>query len=458
MSRTAILACRGEKRRIPAFSVVANPQVHTPYAPHPSPMGTRSSLGPRAACFSPRHRGSHPSALLSPLLVLSAVLMLGGEAWPAPARVAILENVASVEVSAERGIVVSDPQSRRPHFSFPNPTPLKIVAGRGQGLEVGPRLLSVSMITLEAIRGGILKIGQREYSGLIDLYRVNGGLLVVNELPLEEYVVRALRGEMSEKWPLEALKAQAVAIRTYTVYHQLLNQAKVYHLAAGTQYQNYAGRVNSASPLWVAVRETQGQVLTLGGQLVVAFYHTDSGGWTERSDLVFSGEMPRLNGIRDEFSVDSPHARWALELPLRDLRELLRRGGIAVGEILDIEVVDRSESLRVQRLEVRHTQGTTPLRGVDFRRLVGYDTLKSTLFAVSMQRDRAIFQGRGWGHGVGLSQYGAKEMGERGYGYRDILVSYYSGTVLASLDTLTLTPPTPTPGPPTPAGAGSSER
>src|SRR3989304_8093453 len=91
--------------------------------PPPPPMGPRSSLGPRAACFSPRHRGSHPSALLSPLLVLSAVLMLGGEAWPAPARVAILENVASVEVSAERGIVVSDPQSRRPHLPFPHPPP-----------------------------------------------------------------------------------------------------------------------------------------------------------------------------------------------------------------------------------------------------------------------------------------------------------------------------------------------
>src|SRR3989304_1264435 len=94
-----------------------------PGAPPPPPMGPRSSLGPRAACFSPRHRGSHPSALLSPLLVLSAVLMLGGEAWPAPARVAILENVASVEVSAERGIVVSDPQSRRPHLPFPHPPP-----------------------------------------------------------------------------------------------------------------------------------------------------------------------------------------------------------------------------------------------------------------------------------------------------------------------------------------------
>jgi stage II sporulation protein D len=383
-----------------------------------------------------------------------ALLFLSSEATGAPTvRVAILEGVASVDLTTEHGLVVSDPQSRKPHFSYPNPTPLRISVGRGQGLEVGPQLLPVSAISLEALRGGGIKIGAREYPGRLDIFRMEGGLLVVNELPLEEYTAGALRGEMSERWPLETLKAQATAIRTYAVYHQLLNQAKVYHLAAGTQYQNYAGRVSAASPLWVAVKETQGRLLTLGGQLIVAYYHTDSGGWTERSDSVFSGEMPALRGVRDEFSVSSPHARWTLELSLRDLRELLRRGGVRVGEIRELEVLDRSESFRVQRVEIRHSQGSLQLRGADFRRIVGYDTLKSTLFTVSVQGERAIFQGRGWGHGVGLSQYGAKEMGERGYSYREILAHYYPRTVLTLVDGLALPGPNPAPGPPMPAGA-----
>lgn len=392
-------------------------------------------------------------------VLLAAFLILPSQARGAPpVRVAILDGVPSVEVSAERGLVVSDPQSRRPHFSYPNPTPLRISVSRSRWLEVGPRPLQATAVTLEAIRGGVIKIGSREYSGLVDVFLNNGGLLLVNELPLEEYVTGALRGEVSDKWSAESLRAQAVAIRTYTVYHQLLNQAKVYHLAAGTQYQNYSGRVSPASPLWIAVRETQGQILTLGGQLIVAFYHTDSGGWTERSDLVFSGEMPVLRGIRDEFSVSSAYGRWTLELPLGDLRELLRRGGVSVGEIRELEVLDRSESLRAQRLEIRHSQGTALLRGADFRRLVGYDTLKSTIFAVSIQGGRAIFQGRGWGHGVGLSQSGAKEMGERGYSYREILAHYYPGTVLTLLDDLVLRGPAPAPGPPVPAGAGISWR
>ncbi len=391
--------------------------------------------------------------------VCAALLFLSSEAQGAPpVRVAILEGVASVDLSAEWGLVVSDPQSRRPHFSYPNQTPLRISVGRGQGMEVGPRLLPLSAISLEALRGGGIKIGAREYPGRLEIFRTEGGLLVVNELPLEDYVTGSLRGEMSDKWPLEALRAQAVAIRTYAVYHQLLNQAKVYHLAAGTQYQNYAGRVSPTSPLWVAAKQTQGQLLTLGGQLIVTFYHTDSGGWTERPDSVFSGEMPALSGVRDEFSANSPHARWTLELALRDLRDLLRRGGIGVGEIRGMEVLDRSESLRVQRLEIRHSQGSMQLRGVDFRRIVGYDTLKSTLFTVSVQGERAIFQGRGWGHGVGLSQYGAKEMGERGYSYRDILAHYYPRTVLTLVDGLALPGPNPAPGPPMPAGAASPGR
>ena len=392
-------------------------------------------------------------ALLGGLLLLPA-----GARGAEPVRVALMEGVPSVEVGAERGVLVSDPQTRRAHFSYPNPSGLRISAVRGRGIDVGPRLLPVTAVRLEPIRAGGIRIGTREYAGLLDVFRIDGGLLVVNELPLEEYLVGALRGEISDKWPLETLKAQAVATRTYTVYHQLLNRAKVYHLAAGTQYQQYAGRVDPASPLWTAMRETQGQVMTLGGQLIVAYYHTDAGGWTERSDLVFSGDTPALAGVRDEFSLNSPYSGWTLELPLRDLRELLRRAGVFVGEIRELEVLERSDSMRVQRLEIKHSQGTTVVRGVDFRRMVGYDTLRSTLFAVSVQGDRAVFQGRGWGHGVGLSQHGARGMGERGYGYREILAHFYPGTSLTSLDGLTLSGPAPSTGPPMPAGSGVPRR
>jgi len=224
-----------------------------------------------------------------------------------------------------------------------------------------------------------------------------------------------------------------VVARTYAAYHRQLNEAKPFHLLATTANQQYWGRVDPSSPMWGAVRETANLVLTWGGQLFPAFYHSDSGGYTEEPQTVFSGWLPSLPGIRDEFSGDGPHYKWSFEIELSQLRELLRKNGVAVGSVTGIEVAERSPSLRVVKLVIRHTGGTTTLKGTDFRRMIGYDRLKSTLFAVAADGESARFEGRGYGHGVGFSQWGAKEMAERGYTARQILEYYYPGAQLSTL-------------------------
>jgi stage II sporulation protein D len=225
----------------------------------------------------------------------------------------------------------------------------------------------------------------------------------------------------------------AVVARTYAVFDQEKNGDKPYHLVASSQHQNYAGRVVDG-PAWDATRATTGQVLTWRGSVFPTFYHSDSGGFTEPAQLVFSGErIAPLPGVRDEFSLESPNYSWVVTLPLAVIGERLRQGGLDVGEVRDLAVLERSPSFRVARLQVEHSKGTTPVRGPDFRRLVGYDVLKSTLF-VPVVRDGAVrFEGRGWGHGVGLSQFGAKGMADRGYAYAQILAHFYPGTALATL-------------------------
>ena len=126
-------------------------------------------------------------------------------------------------------------------------------------------------------------------------------------------------------------------------------------------------------------------------------------------------ELPALKPVRSEFSAGSPYASWSLDVRLTDLGEMLRRGGISVGTVVGIEVVERSQSLRVAELVIRGAAGSARMRGADFRRLVGYDALKSTLFAVAVDDHYARFSGRGWGHGVGMCQWGAKGMAEQGY-------------------------------------------
>ena len=107
---------------------------------------------------------------------------------------------------------------------------------------------------------------------------------------------------------------------------------------------------------------------------------------------------------------------------------MLRRQDLAVGAVIAIEVTERALSLRATWVMVHGTRGSVRMRGNDLRRAIGYDTLKSTLFAVAVQGDVAQFAGRGYGHGVGLCQWGAKAMAEQGYSARQILDFYYPGT------------------------------
>ncbi|MBI4240632.1 MAG: SpoIID/LytB domain-containing protein [Candidatus Rokubacteria bacterium] len=312
-------------------------------------------------------------------------------------------------------------------------TPARLrVSLTGGSVEVEGRRLPALRLRPEA--GAGLKLNGREYSGALDLLRNSEALAVVNELPLEEYLAGVLRAEVSEQWPLEMLKAQAVVARTYAAYHRQLNAGKPFHLVASTAHQQYAGRVPPSSRMWLAVKETEGEVLHWEGRLFPAFFHTESGGHTEDPRKVFqAANMPALRPVRCDFSAGSPHYSWSLDLRLGELAELLRRGGIAVGSVVGLEVLERGTSLRVVRLAVHGTRGSAVLRATDFRRLVGNDTLKSTLFAVAVDGKYARFAGRGYGHGVGLSQWGAKGMAEQGYRYRQILEFYYPGSTLAML-------------------------
>ena len=125
---------------------------------------------------------------------------------------------------------------------------------------------------------------------------------------------------------------------------------------------------------------------------------------------------------------------WSLDVGLSDLATALKRGGISVGTITALRVLERSVSLRVSRIAVEGTRGNATLRGNEFRRLIGYDTLKSTLFAVSIDHASARFVGRGYGHGVGLDQWSAKTMAEQGYTAQQIAQYYYPGATLATLN------------------------
>jgi stage II sporulation protein D len=350
-------------------------------------------------------------------------------------RVSLGDGLRVVEVGAADLVSVSEPGSGRPLFGVRGPKVFRVVpAGPGRpGLVVDGRTLAMAGVRLE-VRRGPIRIGPRDYTGVLELWRSGEGLLLVNEIPLEEYVAGAVRAEVPERWPPEALRAMAVVIRSYAAFHQARNAGKPAHLVAGSQDQHFAGWVSEPTASREATRATTGQVLTWEGRLFPTFHHSDSGGFTEPPQTVFSGEgIPPLPGIRDEFSLDSPHYGWEVTVPLAAIGQRLRQAGVEVGELRGINILERSPSLRVVRVGVDGNRGSATLKGTEFRRVVGYDLLKSTLFVFTPVNGAIRFEGRGYGHGVGLSQFGAKGMAERGYGYRQILEHYFPGAVVTTL-------------------------
>jgi len=359
------------------------------------------------------------------------VLALGAPAAALAAgeiRVALVEGVRVAEVGGGP-MVVSD-LAGRPLLED-TPTWVRITRVEGGIAVRGQRASGVRLAPVDVTS---LRVGQGQYPGVIEVLPTADGLAVINEVPFEEYLVGAVKAEAGDRMPLEMLKAQAIVARTYAAYHRRLNAGKRYHIVASTAHQQYRGRVALDSPAWAAVTETQGQVLLWQGNLFPAFYHTDSGGHTEDPRSVFAASnMPALPPVRVEFPSASPHHQWKLEMPLTELGALLVKGGISVGRIVGLDVIERSVSLRVSQIAIRGIGGSVVLRGNDLRRVVGYDTLKSTLFAVAVVGRVARFVGRGYGHGVGLDQWSAKTMAEMGYDAEQIVLYYYPGAVLSKL-------------------------
>jgi stage II sporulation protein D len=273
--------------------------------------------------------------------------------------------------------------------------------------------------------GAVLALDGRPYRGRLEVQSLDGGLVAVNVVDLEDYLQGVLKDEIPAGWPAEAAKAMAIAARTYAVYQRLQNPGGLFHLRGTTASQVYGGaRGEDLRTNW-AVQATRGQILVFGGQPISAFYHSCSGGATEDATDVFGMEFDTLPGVKDDFSLTCPYSLWIERLTSKQIEGGLARAGYPVGRILDIVDLVRSRTGRILRIEVRHTRGTLVLEGRRFREAMGSEVIRSTDFEIRPNGSIFTFVGRGSGHGVGMSQWGAKEMAELAFQYQDILKFYY---------------------------------
>ncbi|RHA12141.1 SpoIID/LytB domain-containing protein [Megasphaera sp. AM44-1BH] len=379
-------------------------------------------------------------------------------------RIGIREGRGSVALTSDSGLGVWKNGSL--WKKFPARTPLQI-ALKGNAVTVGGAAAAGAVEVRPLSSAGSVKITDGyAYRGAIRVMKSpqRWGLTVVNVVPVEEYLYGVVGKEMSPSWHREALKAQAVAARTYAISHKNYFASRGFDMTDDTSSQIYAG-INGESPSVIAaVDATRGEILTYGGKPIDAFFCSTAGGWTENSENVWGSRIPYLRGVSDDSS-RMPSYRWSVTTTPEKLAANLTAAGKGVGKVRSITlsplgkrpmaVSDRGVSGRVLSMTVNGSAGSVRVTGNAFQSIYG---LKSTLFDFSQGgavpdpdsgcKGRSAtmtvkagvpitIYGYGWGHGLGMSQYGAYQMaqehGSADTYYRTILTHYYTGTRLEKL-------------------------
>jgi stage II sporulation protein D len=196
--------------------------------------------------------------------------------------------------------------------------------------------------------------------------------------------------------------------------------------------QVYGGRGSERYRTNVAVRRTASEVLMYKGKIFPAFFHANSGGITEDAAELWDVDIvPLKGGVKSTFSMDSPHYQWRRNFRLKDIQDTLNARGYALGLIKDISVLERNASGRIRKLKIVTRDGKEEvIEGKIFRDIMGPNVLKSNKYDVEMKGWYVDFVGYGWGHGVGLCQWGAYGMSLQHYTYRQILSFYYPSSEL----------------------------
>lgn len=272
----------------------------------------------------------------------------------------------------------------------------------------------------------------------------NEGLVLINSVPLTDYVASVVASEYGLD-DQEGAKAMAVVARTYALFSSKTYEGDYDHVD-GTASQVYSGADVITGSVRRAARETRGQILTYEGDPIQAVYFSSSGGHTANNEDVWKTNeaLPYLRGKEDPYDSQSPHHRWTATVNRSSLLRALTRHEDASVEGFLIDA--RSQEGRVTTLELLLSNGPrTQIRANDFRLAINKEVdgrpLKSTWFEATRQGNEYVFEGRGFGHGVGLNQWGAHAMAQQGKSYREILSFYYTGVDIERLEGVQFAPP-----------------
>lgn len=385
---------------------------------------------PRVEFSSPSRRTRAKVGACPPLRARTALLigLLCGRAHAAETvRIAIGERPGPVTLKGRN--LAAGPDTEDGPFTplGPGEARIRLVKGRLEVNGIVAERPAVRFRAGETDRGTgdePIRAGGTGVRGDVVALVHRGRLLLVNVLPMEDYVAAVLGGEMPPSFPLEALRAQAVAARTYALNKKLEMLDEPFHLGSSVLAQVYGGMERENARTRQATESTRGQVLTFDLEPIEAYFHSSCGGRTESGLQALQRDLPYLQSVTCPCG-RHPATQWSAAITAEELAAALGRD--AHGEP---RVQSRTATGRVRRLQL----GSWSVDGVEFRQRLGYERVRSLLFDVAPDgKGGVLLTGRGFGHGAGLCQWGAKLMADAGKDYREILLHYYPGTELQTL-------------------------
>ncbi len=262
-------------------------------------------------------------------------------------------------------------------------------------------------------------------NSVVRVYRENTDS--IDTVPIEEYVVGVLAGEMPVEFELEALKAQAVAARSYVMRQMERNINKGYDVVDSVTNQVYLDEqylmtvwknsyTDNINKIKMAVLQTKGEYLSYDGKVADALFFSTSPGVTENSEEVFSSKEPYLRSVESKWDSISPSYTSQKTYTLNEFYSKL---GLSYSSVLNIKIISTTQTGRIQKISINGKEftGSTVCSKL---------SLKSTFFEIKQDGNNVIINNKGYGHGVGMSQYGAQGMAKEGYKYDEILKHYYT--------------------------------
>ena len=373
-------------------------------------------------------------------------------------RVGVRVDTSSIRVGGTTGaVLVGEDGSERARGGAGH----EWVVGRaGGGLEAegpGERVRVRGTLVVRPAGSGQVVVDGTRFRGSILLLPAESGVTAVNVLDVESYLLGVVPLEIGRGRPpeeLEAVKAQAIAARTYTIRHMGRRSELGFDLYGTVQDQAYGGADAEDEVTARAVRETRGEIVVHDGQPIEAYYHSTCGGRTAALEEVWNGEpRPYLRSVSDAspeggwYCETSNRFRWteewrgaALHTALGEGLAASSHGGGTVTRVESVEILDRTPSGRVATLQIRTNLGEHRVHGDSVRWVLRPEPgriLNSAAIEVHPYGDDRVeglvVEGAGWGHGIGMCQVGALGRARAGQSYRDILLSYYPGTEIARL-------------------------